>query len=175
MFPERQLAYLARSNKTSVALEVHGAFANGPALEKLIKEGEVWVVDNGLQAEVCDTNRDHLIVRMREGPLAGELAWIARRFVKPWIEEPKPPHTPPANDGSPPAETPRKIAPPVDSTPRAKSLLKMARNLEQMGNTKGALEFYRNVVKQAPDSAEGQEAKRRVKAIEEASPSGKRK
>ncbi|MGO9600861.1 MAG: tetratricopeptide repeat protein [Isosphaeraceae bacterium] len=55
----------------------------------------------------------------------------------------------------------------VDPTSRAKSLVLSGINLEKLGNTKGAMDFYRQAIELAPDSAQAAEARKRRRDLEE--------
>lgn len=54
---------------------------------------------------------------------------------------------------------------PVDPTARVKSLLRSAQILEKDGKTKGAVDYYKTVVKDYPKSEEAKVATARLKAI----------
>jgi hypothetical protein len=51
------------------------------------------------------------------------------------------------------------------TAPRASTLHKIASNLEDMGNTQGAIDFYRQVVIKYPDSIPAASARKRIKSL----------
>jgi CxxC motif-containing protein (DUF1111 family) len=53
---------------------------------------------------------------------------------------------------------------------RAASKLRLAQNLERTGKSRGALDFYRQAVREAPESPSGRLAAERICLLEEASP-----
>ncbi len=57
-------------------------------------------------------------------------------------------------------------AKPLDATAKAASLLRLAQNLEKSGKRSGALEFYRKVITQYPNTPGAKTASERIKALE---------
>jgi hypothetical protein len=74
-----------------------------------------------------------------------------------------PPRPMPANQDAPFEDAADKDR--QDRAKRAKSLLTMARNLEKIGNTKGALQFYAKVIEAQPGSVEAKAADKSIKSI----------
>ena len=87
------------------------------------------------------------------GPIARDLPW-------PIAQESAPLATPPAHD----QEAKAKPAGPWHST-RAATMLKASKNLEDMEQTRGAIESYRDVVMKFPGTVEAEKAALRLKAL----------
>ena len=73
-----------------------------------------------------------------------------------------PSSSPPTKKAATPARTDARAR--AEQEPRAASRLKLAQNLEKMDNPQGALIFYREIVRDEPDSAAARTAAARIEA-----------
>jgi hypothetical protein len=100
-------------------------------------------------------------VRILEGELAGRKRYIPEMFIAKLI----------AGPNAPVRRTRPRLVRTPDSKPeaakgfRAATLLQSARNLEKTGKLDGASEFYRQVIKDFPDSVEAKTAAERLRSL----------
>ena len=115
-------------------------------------------------------------IKVIDGEFKGQVLYALARDIVRYTIVPKPSDGPPAKSKSSkrakkrktPAATEKSAAetPAANPTARAESMLKLGQSLEKAGKTTGAVEFYRKVVKQFPDSASAKTAAGRLKALE---------
>lgn len=142
--------------------------ADPEGIREMIARGRAFRVKTGTRVRVLDvillgTDRivvaDRLpfdrhgkrLVRILEGVDTGKLAEIPTRNLR-GIDEPSRKDEPPPKPGPDPAR-------------RAATLLSTARNLEKLKKTRGALEIYRQILREYPALPEAQEAGDRLKQL----------
>jgi hypothetical protein len=101
----------------------------------------------------CD-RRGGRVVRLLDGQYKGRLVIIPARNLRIVPDEPSP-------DESKPEEP----KPSTSLSDRAKTLLRSGQNLEKIGKTDGAVKYYRQIVKDFPDSPEAKTASDRLRNL----------
>jgi hypothetical protein len=155
-------------------------------VEKLAKGTKVLVIANSRPAKVVsaprfadivDANRQMqaamlaprpdfrklpVEVRILDGELAGEKRYIPEMYMAKLIPDPDAPQ----RRAKPRLAKPAVPKPEPVKADRASTLLQSARNLEKSGKVDGAVKFYRQVVKDFPDSAEAKTATERLRSLQ---------
>jgi hypothetical protein len=140
--------------KTTFELK-NGRFFRVPVMGSIPSSTSVLV-----SSTMTSSKNDFAVVRILEGPLTGEIVWVAQFDVAKLI--PNPNYVAPVERLGLKAPAQKK---PADAN-RAATLMKMAQNLEKQGAKKGAIEFYRQLAREVPDRPEAIEAKARLKILD---------
>lgn len=176
--------------KTYVRLTSERSEANDDAIEKLEDRKKLLVMDQGTEVEVIAFGPVEIVrnergaggvvaasVRVLKGEHKGKVLYLAPQLVvryqavadraeSPW---PKSKSAKGLVKKKTPGEAKVKSDRPaavVDPAARAASLLKLGKDLEKAGKTKGALDLYRQLIRQYPKSTQAVSAGERIKAIE---------
>jgi hypothetical protein len=110
-----------------------------------------------------DFRRFPVEVRILSGPLVGEKRYVPEMWLAKPITDPM---------AVPRRSKPRLVQQPAAKPgaakiDRAATLLQSARNLEKSGKLDGAAKFYRQVIKDFPDSAEAKTAAEKLRSLEQ--------
>jgi hypothetical protein len=159
--------------------------SNDAAIDRLEDDRKVFGFDPGTRVQVVEITMTELFrneqgvaafpcasVRILVGSEKGKLLYTdARELVQYVAASAEPPATPQPKRKAArglrkktPAETSAK--PVADPAARAATSLRMAQSLEKAGKTKGALDLYRQLLKQYPASPQAKTAAERVKVLE---------
>jgi len=156
-----------------------------PVLMRMARAGQIHFHPNGTPVLVLKTSFTARFVEVPAGEGAGQSGWVHREFIKkgrpvrPAAEVESRPK--PAVDAgfkpnpSPSVEAVQKAAEDVEADRvqserraderRAVGLIRIGQNLENSGKTKGALDTYRRIVKEFPDTPQAKEAAGRIAAM----------
>jgi len=174
--PTKIAALLIISFQTSAETSPAPRFRAGEKLNVVSEDGrsEVTVFCQGISVNVSSPTRVRILdeqvvewegaafyqVRVLEGKQAWTRVLANEKNLK-RLDRPEVPKSSVQPDDS-------QTTVPINSeptAPRAITLHKMASNLEELGNTQGAIDFYRQVVIQYPDSIPAASARRRIKSL----------
>jgi hypothetical protein len=141
--------------------------------EEMIAKGQVLFVKNGTPVRILEVHENQFLakhavleVRFQDGQAKGRKGFIDRVWVARLIERPA------ERKAGPKASQPATTKPELDPAEKAKregvrkldTLMRTAKALEK-SNIKGAIENYREVVKDFPDTPEAKAAAERIKAL----------
>jgi hypothetical protein len=146
---------------------------------QLRESGRIFIVVNGTSAEIAGELPDRTRVRILDGVHAGEEGWVEPRYiVDPEREEAqrKQAHIEAkkreadAHDANIEAERiahEERMKDAAYLAKRAETLMKLAQNLERAQKYPGAIGYYRQVIKDFPNTPQAKLAATRIKALGE--------